>query len=113
MPFIDSKVTVALTDEQKDSLTKKIGAALTIINKPEGFTLVGHKDNYTLYFGGEKLAKGAMISVQVFGEPKPEQTNEFTAEICRIYGEELGIPADKIYINYSGFTQWGWNGENF
>lgn len=113
MPFIDSKVTSPLTSEQKDKLTKKIGAALPIINKPESFTMMGFCDNYDLYFGGEKLTKGAMISVQVFGEPNPEQTDKFTAELCKIYGEELGIPADKIYINYSGYTQWGWNGENF
>ena len=113
MPFIDSKITVKITDEQKNQLTKRIGQALPIIEKPESFTMMGFADNYSLYFAGEKLEKGAFVSVQVFGEPKPEQTNEFTNEICKIFGEDLGIPADKIYINYTGFTQWGWNGENF
>ena len=36
-----------------------------------------------------------------------------TAEICRIMNDELGIPADKVYVKYQGVSDWGWNGRNF
>jgi len=36
-----------------------------------------------------------------------------TAEICRIYTDVLGVPADKIYVKYAPTDCWGWNGGNF
>lgn len=26
---------------------------------------------------------------------------------------ELGIPGDKVYVEYRGTYNWGWNGSNF
>lgn len=39
--------------------------------------------------------------------------NKMTAKICEILDKELGISGDKVYITYSGFKNWGWNGSNF
>jgi len=36
-----------------------------------------------------------------------------SGKICEIFEKELGIPGDKIYITYSGYKNWGWNGGNF
>lgn len=36
-----------------------------------------------------------------------------TAEICRIYEEELGIPGAAVYVTYHPVSDWGWNGANF
>ena len=35
------------------------------------------------------------------------------SNICEIYEEELGIPGDKIYVEYRATKDWGWNGRNF
>ena len=63
MPFIDTRVTVKLTDEQKDTLKTELGKAITIINKTEPYLMVGIQDGYDLYFGGEKLEKGAFVGI--------------------------------------------------
>ena len=55
MPFIDSKITVKVSDEKKEVLKAKIGKAVSIIGKPESFLMVGFEDEYTLYFAGNKL----------------------------------------------------------
>jgi hypothetical protein len=52
------------------------------------------------------------VEVKIFGGANSRIYNEMTAEICRIYGEELEIPADHIYVTYQEITDWGWNGGN-
>ena len=46
MPFIDSKITVKVSDEKKEVLKAKIGKAVSIIGKPESFLMVGFEDEY-------------------------------------------------------------------
>ena len=113
MPFIDTKVTMKLSDSQKENLKAKLGKAISVMNKSETYLMVGILDGYDLFLGGKKLEKGAFISVQVLGNVDQAQSNKMTAEICKIVNEELGIPGDCVYVNYLGYRDWGWNGGNF
>ena len=61
MPFINSKITVKLSDEKKEAIKTKLGEAVQLIGKPESFLMVGFEDEYCLYFAGEKLEKGAFV----------------------------------------------------
>lgn len=113
MPFIDSKITLPVSQEQKESIKSRLGKAVSIINKPESFLMVGLQDNYDLYMGGNKLDKGAYVSVSLFGNATSSAYEKMTEEICRIYEEELGIPGQAVYVTYHGVNDWGWNGRNF
>ena len=113
MPFVDSKITLKISDEKKETLKAKIGEAISIIGKPESYLMVGFEDDYTLYFAGNKLEKGAYVSIDVFGSVNSSQADQMTARICEIYEEELGIPGNNIYVEYRGTRDWGWNGRNF
>ena len=113
MPFIDSKITVKVSEEKKERIKAELGKAVSILSKPESFLMVGFDDDYDLYFAGEKMEKCVYVSVQIYGNASSEAYEKLTAEICRIYGEELDIPADRIYVSYQGFADWGWNGRNF
>lgn len=113
MPFIDSKITVKVPDEKKEELKAQLGATMSIIGKPEGFLMVGFDDEYCLYMGGNKLEKGAFVSVSLFGSASSAAYEKMTAEICSIYEQQLGIPKDKVYVTYTGVSDWGWNGRNF
>lgn len=113
MPFIDSKVTMELSKEKRETIKSELGKAVSILGKGESFLMVGFEDNYDLYFGGNALELGAFVSVKVFGQVDSASSERFTAEVCRIYKEQLGIPGDAIYITYQGFSDWGWNGRNF
>lgn len=42
-----------------------------------------------------------------------EGSEAMTAEVCNILENELGIPPDRIYVKYKGYSDWGWNGGNF
>ncbi len=113
MPFINSKITVKVSDEKREKIKSELGKAASIIGKPESFLMVGFEDEYCLYFAGNKLEKGAFISVDVYGSVSSSAADQMTARICEIYEEELGIPGDKIYVEYRGTSDWGWNGRNF
>ena len=61
MPFIDSKVTVPLTEEKKERIKTKLGQTVSLLNKSETYLMVGFQDNYDLYMAGKKLDKAAML----------------------------------------------------
>ncbi len=114
MPFINSKVNVALSEEEKDILKDKFGQAISLIpGKSESWLMVGFEDNYSLYFKGKNNTKIAFIEVKIFGRASDRDLDHLTAEISRIYKEVLGISQDKIYIKYEEAEHWGWNGANF
>ena len=113
MPFIDSKLTVKLTEEKKESIKKKLGQAVSILHKGETYLMVGFQEGYELYLGGKKLDKGAYVEVSLFGSASSADYDKMTGEICRILSEEAGIPANCVYVTYHGLKDWGWNGSNF
>ncbi len=106
MPFINSKVTVKMTDDKKESVKKKFGEAIKLIpGKSE--------DGYDLYFQGNKDGESAFVEVKVFGSASSSVYNKMTSAICNILNEELSIPENRIYVKYEEVENWGWNGSNF
>lgn len=114
MPFIDSKVSIAISDEQEIELKKRLGEAIAIIpGKSESWLMTGFQDNYHLYFRGDNSQPTAFIEVKVFGKENPSAFNALTAEITKIFINVLNIAPDHIYIKYEAVSNWGWNGGNF
>lgn len=113
MPFIDSKVTVKMTEEKKENIKTRLGQSLSILNKPESYLMVGFEDGYDLYFAGKKLEKGAYVAVSLYGAASPAAYDKMTGAICKIFNEELDIPGDAVYVTYHEIDNWGWNGGNF
>ena len=113
MPFIDSKLTVTLTEEKKESIKQKLGRAVSVLRKSETYLMVGFQEGYELYLGGKKLEKGAYVEVSLFGSATSADYSKMTGEICRILLEEAGIPSSCVYVTYHGLSDWGWNGSNF
>lgn len=113
MPFIDSKITLSVPQEKRDVLKSELGKAVALLSKPESFLMIGFEDNYDLYMAGNKLEKGAYVSVSLFGNASKSAYENMTARICELYEKELGIPGNAVYVTYQGISDWGWNGRNF
>ena len=111
MPFIDSRITVKVTEEKKEILKAKFGKAVNLIGKPESFLMVGIEDNYSLYFAGDKLEKGAYIAVSLYGSASEGDYEKMTSAICEILEDELEIPGNHVYVTFHSCNDWGWNGE--
>ena len=114
MPFIDSKVSVKITEEQEKELKTRLGQAISLIpGKSENWLMTGFEDEYHLYFRGDNSEPVAYIEVRLFGGPNKAAFQKMTEEITKIYGDVLGIAPDHMYIKYSATPDWGWNGGNF
>lgn len=113
MPFIDSKISTAVTEKQKEAVKSELGRAISILHKSETYLMVGIEDGYDLWMGGKKLEKGAYVEVSLFGNAASEDYEKMTAAVCGIFEKELGIPAEAVYVTYHPVSDWGWNGRNF
>lgn len=113
MPFIDNKLSLKLTDAQKETLKTRLGKAVSAIGKGESYLMVGIEDGVDLYFAGKKLARGAYVSVSLFGASSPANYARMTGLVCDILEEELGIPKNAVYVTYHEVENWGFNGGNF
>ncbi|MBP5179588.1 MAG: hypothetical protein J6066_08450 [Lachnospiraceae bacterium] len=113
MPFIDSKITVAVDAAKKEELKAELGKLMATLHKSETYLMVGIEDKYDLWLGGKKLEKGAYVSVSLYGSAAPKDFSTMTGQICEVYSRLLSIPGDAIYVTYHPITDWGWNGSNF
>ena len=111
MPYIDAKLTGTVTPAQRETLKNELGRAIALMNKPESFLMIGFQDNYDLYFGGNKLEKGAYVSIAMLGEPDRERDEAMTAKVTEILQEQLDIPPKCVYVSYHGVRDWGWRGK--
>ena len=114
MPFIDTKLNFSISKERETALKAKLGEAITLLpGKSERWLMLNFQENCRLWFAGENNAPMAMVEVEIFGKASPADCETLTAKICEVFGSELGIAADHVYVNYTFSTAWGLNGTNF
>lgn len=113
MPFINTKYSQEITPEQEEILKTELGKAIAILGKSEKWLMLNFEQNCTLYFDGEKSGKIAFVDISLYGGASAPSYNMMTKEVCNIFRNVLGVPADKIYVKYTATDNWGWNGGNF
>ena len=113
MPLIDSKITLKLTDGQKEELKAGFGKLIATLNKPESYLMVGIEDAYDLWFGGSRLDRGAYVAVSLLGDATKACYEQMTKQVCELMADQLGIPGKAVYVTYHPVKDWGWNGSNF
>ena len=113
MPFIDSKVTMKITDRQKEEIKSELGKLIATLDKSETYLMVGIEDSCDLWLGGRKLDRGAYVAVSLYGDAPKESYNRLTGQICSLLEAKLGIPGNAVYVTYHPVSDWGWNGKNF
>lgn len=114
MPFINAKISKAVSAQEKEAVKAEFGKAVSIIpGKSEEWLMVGIEDNYDLYFKGNQDAPTAYVEVKLYGKASPDVFDKMTAELCRIMEAELQIPQNRVFTVYHEMDNWGWNGKNF
>lgn len=114
MPYINSRLTKKLNEEDKEYLKTKLGQIISEIpSKSEEWLMVSFDDDKIIYFRGNKMEAAAYIEVKIFGTTEREYKNKVTNLICELFETKLNIPSDSIYITFSEISDWGWNGEMF
>ncbi len=64
MPMIEAKVTMELPAEKRNVLKAEFGKAISIMGKPESYLMINLVDGQDLYFGGNKLEKGKVLTLK-------------------------------------------------
>lgn len=114
MPYIETKVTVKISEEKERILKEKLGKAIeTIPGKTEEWLMCGFEDCCRLWFKGDNSRPAAYVEVKLLGKAQREYYEKLTAVICSILETELSIPADRTYVKYEECQHWGWNNMNF
>ncbi|MCI9575311.1 MAG: hypothetical protein HFJ84_01310 [Clostridiales bacterium] len=114
MPYIRTQVSISLSKEKEIALKEKLGQAITILpGKTERWLMLDFRDQCRMYFQGGQEEAAAFVEVKLFGTAGAAVYQEMTAAVTKIISEELGIPAQRIYVQYEECSYWGWNGNNF
>lgn len=114
MPYINSRLTLKLSEEDKETLKTQMGKIVSEIpGKSEEWLMISFDDDKTIYFRGKEMEKAAFIEVKIAGTTEREYKNKVTNLLCSLYETKLNIPKHNIFITFSEVLDWGWNGELF
>lgn len=114
MPYVDLTTTAAVSPDKAAALKAGFGKAIeSFPGKTENWLMVRISGDEKLWFRGDDSADSAMVDVHLFGTVSAGESDKMTAAVTELLGCELGIAPDRIYIKYSGYEYWGWNGRNF
>lgn len=112
MPFVNAKITMAVSEAQKDLLQAELtDFVVTALGKPKKFVMVNIEAAQDIWFAGEKMELGAFVSVRLMGNATKEAYSELTKKICEFLKNELSIPGDSVYVTFHPVEYWGWDGE--
>ncbi len=114
MPFIDTRVSCAVSPDAERRLKTEMGNAIRLLSgKTEDYLMLAFTDHARLWFAGDNDEPTAMVEVSVFGGASHEDCDALTARLTALLGEELGIPGDRVYVKYTATQEWGWQGAQF
>lgn len=113
MPYINVKSNKSIPLDKEENIKRRIGEAVTIIGKSEGWLMVDFNENCHLYFKGSSESPIAYVEVKLFGSSSSDAYNNLTNTITNILNEELLIEPSNIYVSYFETSNWGYNGSNF
>jgi len=114
MPLLKLETTVVLNDaKRKDLLARLSSMVAGITGKPEEYVMVTVNPSAILMSG--KSGDAAFVDVRGIGGLSANVNRQLPQKICHLLNESLGVPPDRIYLNFTEVEagNWGWNGQTF
>ncbi len=114
MPYITVQTNLTVIKEKCDAIKEKLAVALAdaFPGKTEEWLMLKMEDNITMYFAGT-TAPCVMVNVDIFGKQSASGYDKMTSSVCEIISGVTGVPKNRMYVKYSEYDHWGWNGSNF
>ena len=100
MPLLKIQVSEEVSSEKVEVLLER-GTDLVV------------EPGMAMAFGGE-AGNSALVELRSLGLPE-DMARELSAGICGMLEGELGVPAERVFINFFDFPRpmWGWDGKTF
>lgn len=114
MPLLKLETTVPLSgDEQKMLLASLSKIVADTIGKPEQYVMVTCGQS-AMHMSGRD-GEAALVDIRSIGGLTDAVNQKLSAQVCQILTETLGIPPNRIYLNFTEVCSgnWGWNGSTF
>jgi len=114
MPLIKVTTNQSISAEAQAAFLRQLSATTAaMLGKPESYVMAIFNEQPQMLFAGsaEPLAH---VELKSLGLPE-SNTADYSARLCSLIEEELGIPAERIYIEFSAPARhmWGWSGRTF
>ncbi len=114
MPLLELKTSVPIPEERREEIVRSLSRVTAeVIGKPEGYVMVT-LDEVKVCMGGE-VGPGAFVDVRSIGGLDGGVNKQLSKKVCALLGEELDIPSNRIYLNFTDIARssWGWDGGTF
>ena len=114
MPLLKLETTVVLTDDKRKALLASLSQTLAeTTGKPEQYVMVTASSSAMLMAG--KPGDAAFVDIRGIGGLSGDVNRQLSQTLCRLLKEALGVPPDRIYLNFTEVeaANWGWNGNTF
>ncbi len=112
MPYL--KIQTNQQIAQQDEVIKKVsGIIASQLGKSEKYVMVALEPDFRMSFAGS-TEPAAFLQLKSIGLPE-SRTKEISSTLCGFLEKELGIPQNRIYIEFTDVERsyWGWNGSTF
>jgi len=112
MPYLKIQTNAEVSNKQ-DLLEKLSKVASVGIGKPETYIMTAFSHTEAMTFGGSS-EPAVFLECKSIGL-KEEQTAELSALLCSFCKNELNVPENRVYIEFSSAkgVMWGWDGRTF
>jgi phenylpyruvate tautomerase PptA (4-oxalocrotonate tautomerase family) len=115
MPLLKLQLSTRLEEAQKASLLKDLSRLLSEgFGKPEQYVMVTLCEGAAMLMSGQP-GPAAFADVRGIGGFGPGTNKALAAAICGCLAGKLGIPANRVYLNFTDVPagNWGWDGDTF
>ena len=114
MPYIKLTTTAKVDAAKAQALKAGFGKAIeNFPGKTEQWLMVNIEDQQRMWFRGDDSENAAMVDVDLLGGVSKSASEKMTAALCDLLQKELGVSPTRVYVKYTGYADWGWNGTNF
>jgi len=114
MPLLRIQTNVDVDeDRQRALLTDASTCIASALSKPEQYVMVVVEAGQAMMFAAREDA-AALVELRSIGLPQA-RTPELSEALCGLLQERLGIPSDRVFINFLDVPRalWGWNNRTF
>ena len=116
MPLIKVQTSVSDTSNTTvNSLLKSLSADLAKhLGKSEAYIMTAFEPNTPMTFAGTDEPT-CYVEIKSVGTMGGTKTSAMSAAFCEQLSDALGVPKNRIYIEFADAegAMWGWNGRTF
>lgn len=116
MPLIKVQTSVDAPEPAAvEGMLKVLSAKLALhLSKPESYVMTAFEPGVSMTFAGT-TEPVCYVEIKSVGNMNPSQTKAMSQDFCQVINEKLGVPGNRIYIEFADAkgAMWGWNSSTF